>query len=279
MSDLGPFLHPNVRRLIEADRNAPDPPDAVKRAVAERVDRSLGLGGAMLALTPGLGLNPPPSIDPSTPSIPPPPASLFGWKAVAGTTLAVVAGGIAALSFAMRSPLATPSRAEERPVAVQESPVAVVAGGAGALSPSNVARQAPSMARGVAPDQLAPAGPASRVSRTRAADSGAARTAPRHRAVPSRAPAVDTLAAERTVLDGARAAIVRRDGSGALAALRSHEQSFPRGQLLEERESMRVQALALSHDPAVRAAADRFRRHFPRSMFLPAVEQAVDPTP
>jgi hypothetical protein len=87
----------------------------------------------------------------------------------------------------------------------------------------------------------------------------------------------DTLAAERTVLDRARSALLRRDGAAALTALRSHQRSFPRGQLLEERESMRVQALALVRDAdTVSAAAERFKHRFPRSMFLPAVEQAAE---
>jgi outer membrane protein assembly factor BamD (BamD/ComL family) len=91
---------------------------------------------------------------------------------------------------------------------------------------------------------------------------------------------VDTLAAERIVLDGAHSALVRHDASGALVALRSHERAFPRGQLLEERESMRVQALSLAHDSvAAQAAGERFRRHFPRSMFLPAVDQALEALP
>jgi hypothetical protein len=103
----------------------------------------------------------------------------------------------------------------------------------------------------------------------------------RHRARAARtSDAVDTLAAERIVLDGARASLVHHDAAAALAALRAHEQSFPRGQLLEERESMRVQALALARDfNAARATGDKFRRRFPHSMFLPAVERALDAAP
>jgi hypothetical protein len=103
----------------------------------------------------------------------------------------------------------------------------------------------------------------------------------RHRARAAQPPAaLDTLAAERIVLDGARASLVHHDAAGALAALRAHEQSFPRGQLLEERESMRVQALALAHDfNAARTTGDKFRRRFPHSMFLPAVERALDAAP
>ena len=61
MSELGrPFLHPDVRRLIEADRAAPDPPGVVKRKVAQQIDRSLGLAGGMLASLPDLFVEPPP---------------------------------------------------------------------------------------------------------------------------------------------------------------------------------------------------------------------------
>jgi hypothetical protein len=272
MSELGrPFLHPDLRRLIEADRNAPAPPDVVKRHVGERLDRSLGLNGAIIAAAPGLGLTPPPSPETATPSMPPPPATLLGWKALAGATLAVVIGGAAAFSFSRRAPAPVPSsHGADRPaVAVQAIPAA---------APDDALAQVvlddPAASRAV--------DPAAKPRATRAASEAAvaARPARHHRVATRAAGSVDTLAAERIVLDGARAALVHHDASGALIALRSHEQAFPRGQLLEERESMRVQALSLTHDwSAARAAAGRFRRQFPRSMFLPAVEQALEAAP
>jgi hypothetical protein len=271
MSELGrPFLHPDLRRLIEADRNAPDPPDTVKRRVGERLDRSLGLGGAIIAAAPGLGLTPPPLQESTTPSVPPPPATLFGWKALAGATLAAVIGGAAALSFASRAPApVVPTHAGDRvALAVEKAPESTGGG-----APTEIDADDPSVLRSA---DTAAAQPRS----ARAAGEANA-VRPRHHRAPSHAIGlVDTLAAERMVLDGARAALVHHDAPGALAALRSHEQAFPRGQLLEERESMRVQALSLAHDfVAARAAGERFRRHFPRSMFLPAVEQALDTAP
>jgi hypothetical protein len=274
MSELGrPFLHPDLRRLIEADRNEPAPPDSVKRQIGERLDRSLGLGGAIIAAAPGFGLTPPPLRDSGAPSVPPPPpASLFGWKAIAGGTLAAVFGGVVALSFANRGPAPVPpSHSFERVgYAVPSAPVET-----SGAQPREVVLDDPTDVR-VTDSAAKPRA-------TRAAEGNASARTPRHRraARASTAPVVvDTLAAERMVLDGARSSLVHHDAAGALAALRSHEQAFPRGQLLEERESMRVQALSLAHDyAAARAVGDKFRRHFPRSMFLPAVEQALDAAP
>jgi hypothetical protein len=256
MSELGhPFLSPDLRRLIEAERQVDDPPARMKRAVAERVDRSLGLGGAMMAAAPSLSLEAPVLRDSSPPPISPPPAAFFGWKA-AGASIALVMAGAAALALALRSP----------------SPPARVGGGdrMALAQESTVVTEAPEANRRVATEP-APIASAAAVGRA---------SSRHHRNAPRAARSVDTLAAERTILDDARAALVKRDASGALAALRSHARAFPRGQLREERDSMRVQALALAHDTvAMRVARDKFVRHFPRSMFMPAVEQAVEEAP
>jgi len=116
MSELGrPFLSPELRGLIARERHAPDPPDRVKREVAERIDRSLDLGGVMVGPSLGVAAAPPPlpvsSAPPAggqpfqppiRPWVPAPPP-FFGWK-TAGTAIAVVVAGAAALSLAMRSP-------------------------------------------------------------------------------------------------------------------------------------------------------------------------------
>ena len=79
------------------------------------------------------------------------------------------------------------------------------------------------------------------------------------------------------MLDRARSALVRHDAADALSAIRSHEKSFARGQLVEERESMRVLALVLAHDfGSARAAAERFHKVYARSMFLPVVDRALE---
>jgi hypothetical protein len=275
MSELGrPFLHPDVRRLIEVDRAAPDPPGVVKRKVAQQIDRSLGLGGAMLASLPDLVVEPPPLHDSVAPSVPAPPAGIFGWKAVAGAAVALVIGGAALLSWSGhgRSRPTGDPRANAAPVVAAALP-GPTAGTDIWLDDSQTSP--PTMA-------TAPAVGVPEAARARGlGESNALRGSVRHRARAAQPPAaLDTLAAERIVLDGARASLVHHDAAGALAALRAHEQSFPRGQLLEERESMRVQALALAHDfNAARATGDKFRRRFPHSMFLPAVERALDAAP
>jgi hypothetical protein len=262
MSELGrPFLPPDLRRLIEIARHGGDPPIELKRNVGERLDRNLGLGGAMLMSTPLTGLG-------DSPSEPPPPpsttAGLFGWSTLGGALLGVLAGGAALFAVASRSPRAPASSSNiDRVVHIQQSAPADDPW----LSQSRSAGAPGS--EGISPSPSANQTPPARVR---------ARAAPPHRIVVRRAsPSLDTLAAERTVLDGARAALLQRDGSASLAAVRSHERSFPHGQLLEERESMRVQALALAGDvAAAQTAGERFRRHFPRSMFLPVVEQILE---
>ena len=90
----------------------------------------------------------------------------------------------------------------------------------------------------------------------------------------------NSLAAERTLLDIARLAFGRGEGDEALAALARHERLFPNGQLAEEREALAVRSLVLTQrlDQA-RARAARFRRRYPASVMLPAVEAALDPAP
>jgi hypothetical protein len=205
----------------------------------------------------------------------------MGWKAVAGAAVAVVVGGVAALSVATRSP--GPSRAAalaQRPAVHEVRGASTTVGTPAPWADSHAAApgalEASSPARSIDIDLEADR-PARRATTSVRA---ARRASARHGAgSPNTSVSVDTLAAERTVLDRARAALLRHDGAAALDALRSHQQSFPRGQLLEERESMRVQAFAQVHDAATVSAAEKFKRQFPRSMFLPAVEQAVASLP
>jgi len=270
MSELGrPFLPPDLRRLIQIERQVGDPPTEAKRDVAERLDRNLGLGGVMLASTPLMNIGD----SPSTPRPPPSMAAgLFGWKAVAGAVLAVVVGGAAVLSMASQSPQAISTSSAQGTDRLASTPQRTL--------PDDPWLQHAQSPRAPRDDRVTPLASANHTPQGRAKplEQGAVPAAPRHRAVSRRAsPSLDTLTAERILLDGARAALLRRDASASLAAVRNHEHSFPHGQLLEERESMRVQALALAGDVgAAQTAGERFRRHFPRSMFLPVVEQTLE---
>jgi hypothetical protein len=88
------------------------------------------------------------------------------------------------------------------------------------------------------------------------------------------------LAAERALLDVARTALGRGAGGNALVACEDHARRYPRGSLAEEREAIAVQALVLDHrSEDAKERAERFRRTYPRSIFLPAVLAAagVDP--
>jgi hypothetical protein len=87
------------------------------------------------------------------------------------------------------------------------------------------------------------------------------------------------LAKERAMLDIARTALGRSDGASALAAAQSHQASFPRGALREESEAIEVQALVLVHDGRAPARGRQFISKYPKSLYRPAVEAALQGAP
>lgn len=100
-----------------------------------------------------------------------------------------------------------------------------------------------------------------------------AKTATGTTSPPSRAPvAIDTSKDERALLDQARRALNEGDDERALALVDTHAKTFPRGVLGEERDVLRIQALAAKGEiDAARAAATTFRQKYPASPFLPAI--------
>jgi hypothetical protein len=90
------------------------------------------------------------------------------------------------------------------------------------------------------------------------------------------APSTTNLARERAIIEVARTAVARGRTSAALDAIERHAREFPKGQLVEEREGLRVIALARSgqsEDARKKAAA--FRKRYPSSVLLPATEAAA----
>ncbi len=83
----------------------------------------------------------------------------------------------------------------------------------------------------------------------------------------------DPFAAELDLLQRAHAAYTRREFSVALTLVAEHARRFPRGQLAEQREALRVRSLVGSGrvDEAHRAAV-AFALRFPRSVLLPQIE-------
>ena len=79
---------------------------------------------------------------------------------------------------------------------------------------------------------------------------------------------------ELRLLRQARAAVARQDFAAALAPIAEHARRFKGGRLVEEREALRVRALAgLGRTEEARRAAEAFKARFPRSVLLPAVSQ------
>jgi hypothetical protein len=258
------FLPPDLRALIEVDRNLPGPSEEVRQEVARRVDRALGLGGAMLIPVPqSLSRL---SAAPQTGSIAAPAAAagVAAWKIAVGVAVVALAG---AGGFTLA--------ARRAPTAVSREPAVMVMGGVGALPEAKTTI-----------DPVAGSGAGASISLDLDSEPTPLATAPLAVAPSSKvqssdrarpAHVTDRLADERKLLDRARSALVRRDAGEALAAIRAHEKAFGRGQLVEEREGMRVQALVVAHDfGSARAAGDRFRKAYPHSVFLPVVDRALE---
>jgi hypothetical protein len=97
--------------------------------------------------------------------------------------------------------------------------------------------------------------------------------APRGHGIAPR-PKAETVREELRLLREARAAVARDDFAAALPRLAEHARRFKDGSLAEEREALRVKALAgLGRIDEARRAAATFGARFPRSVLLPAVTQ------
>ena len=90
----------------------------------------------------------------------------------------------------------------------------------------------------------------------------------------------DSLTAERSILDEANRALGAGRSAAVFEALDRHAEAFPRGRLSEEREGLWLRALiAAGRLDEARARAARFKRLYPRSMLLPALESALGTIP
>lgn len=82
----------------------------------------------------------------------------------------------------------------------------------------------------------------------------------------------DAARAELRLLRQARAAVAREDYAAAMPPIAEHVRRFKDGRLAEEREALRVKALAgLGRTDDAQRAAATFRARFPRSVLLSAV--------
>ena len=82
----------------------------------------------------------------------------------------------------------------------------------------------------------------------------------------------DAARAELGLLRQARAAVAREDYAAALPLIGEHVRRFKNGRLTEEREALRVKALAgVGRVDEAQRVAEAFRMRFSRSVLLPVV--------
>lgn len=93
------------------------------------------------------------------------------------------------------------------------------------------------------------------------------------RVQPSASASASTLTAERALLDIAHSALGNGQAADSLAALNQHAQRFPRGVYREEREALTIRCLrALGRTDEAARRSSAFKMRYPRSLFLPTIE-------
>lgn len=243
--DLPP-LPADLGRLLDIERTLEPTDGALRDAVWRRVERAIvipptGGGGDVAggggAAGSGIG-------------------SAVATGAAATRTLAIV-GATAFAAGGLAGGLVTSQWMTPAPLVVEvDAPAPILATAMAAPSPT---------VHSIQPSEL----PATSASSSRPAEASAIDT--------SAAPAPSTaLDREREILDVAKSALRRRLADVALDALDRHNAQFPAGQLREEREALRVQALVLAgrRDEASAKAAE-FKAAYEDSLLLPSVEQSV----
>ena len=85
------------------------------------------------------------------------------------------------------------------------------------------------------------------------------------------------LAAEMRLLDAANAAALAKDHTTALRLVREHEQQFPNGQLVQQRERIFTTILVETGNHAEAQQRVRsFRARFPNGLLLPSIERSLE---
>jgi hypothetical protein len=217
-------LSPEVRALLECEREIQPAPAAVRARAIARARAALAAGVV-------------------TAPVPVRPAARTRWAA--GVVLAFVASAaVGATAYEIR--------ARMRPAPSARPPAEVVA-------PVDVS--------------AVPAMPKTGVASVRAEAPEAKLETPVATARLRPSPA-DAMRAELRLLRRARAAVAREDFAAAMLPIAEHARRFKNGRLVEEREALRVKALAgLGRTDEARRAAASFQARFPHSVLSPAVNR------
>jgi hypothetical protein len=256
--DLEP-LPPDLQRLLRQGRPGAEPPPGSSDAVLKFIALEVGALGAA-ALVHGVAGSTHAASAAGRGALGRALLALKGSVGIGGLVVGAAVGtGVGAAGHA-----ALVSRHAEPPPPT----TATVAARSAATSASYAVPAAPSA--------TAPAPPiVTAVSPTRAVSPPPEATAARRADAPSSAK--DTaLRSEGALIDMARTAVARGQGDVALATLERHGRDFPNGRLAEDREWLWIQALLMTgRTDEAKARASRFRSTFPRSMYLPALDQVL----
>jgi hypothetical protein len=238
-------LDDDVRELLSCEASSPDPSAAHVDRARRRLKLQLGIGAAAGAAMSKPAIEPTPPDAVSRPSVSVV-SALSGAKVGAVGALIFLAG--TATGWFARGTVQV-----AQPIA--PSIVAAPRASAGASVEPSIEPPPP-----VAPSSARAVNPPSRPPSPRASG------------------ALTVSENERALLDQAKRAVREGDAERALALVAKHEHDYPRGTLDEERDVLRVSALVAAgrRDDAV-AAAEKFRRQYPASLFLRAVESQVEP--
>jgi hypothetical protein len=260
MSDAPDRLSPELDAFLAPERLRPDPSAELQSEVFSRVGATLGWFGG-----PGPGGSDPSSGAPSGGHIGGGTAGAHAAGAVAKGALAktvvtLVVGGVIGAGVHEAYDRTTDRRAEHAQIAVALPPP---------VAPSP---PPPPPAPVVEPQPEPAAANVIRAESPRPRAEHAVKTEARERD--------RNLAAERALIEQARTALARDQGAAALSALERHARDFPQGELEEERESLRVQALVgQGQFDQARKTGARFHRRFPRSIFGAVVDEAIKSIP
>lgn len=228
--------------LIDAERSAPTPDDAAKRAIRARVVATLGV------LPPGAG-----GAAGSAPS------------GAAGAGGAVAGSGVAAKTVAIAVTAAI-AGGTTIGVVVHRN-----ADSSATKPPAAVA--APAVAPKAETQPSTPPPPASTPAAAPVVQAPEPAVRPR-----AAAPVVkpDPTPAEATLLADASRALSTGDAAAALRSLETDTRLYPDGSLAEEREALHVQALvALGRSDDARSEAVQFIAEHPQSIYRGLVERAL----
>ncbi|MBL8717471.1 MAG: outer membrane protein assembly factor BamD [Myxococcales bacterium] len=234
--------HPDIEALLDAERARPPVDEAMQARLRARVGLGVGLGVGAAAITMGAAKG----------------SAIKAWLSAKWfVLLTFFAGGL--VGFALRG-IVAPSPSVYVPVGKDVPPTLAPSASALPVSGSTVPPEAP-----VAASASASVKPA---------------VVPAKPSVSVSASVANPAADEAKLVEMARTALVRGSASDALAALDLHAARHPNGERAEEREALAVQALVKAgRADDAKARAERFRKSFPGSIYLGAVNASIASLP